>query len=568
MTFAAFVSTGITGWEADYSLKVLRRNSASRMTVQALYSGLVNEFDNATEMDDPDPMSAQTAVEFSLINGWHIPEVSLNYLSGGSIQTVGYDAAVTVNADGTARTDPIYVLTASAFAVNFADADVGKTITDGTRTGTLLSYNNTTKKLWVRMAAAGTVTWAGTLTCTTTLSGGGTAIGTLSSAATGEDVWANFYTLGTYPGSVVFYIYQNGVLVPTYTGYSAGALDQLVKIQGSNTVVDSRNVTMYARESLYLYDNFTAQASAAGGRNPVPIGVNADSNDTGAAVTGPTITFGTTSQDIGDGAGAQNYDVLVDAGGASTLALYRWLKQIAGRLAANPGTFSTLTSSSGYFYRYANASYTESKQGPFATYAGGKIFGARGIWITNVSDSNNRVLIDAAGNTRTPAVSVTVTVSGLVSGDRVRLSRSTGAGSFTVNKSQFTLNGTHTAATSIVVNETVGLDIPTTGAIVVGEASYTYSTLNRGTKTFGGLSATVTAAALTPTYVPLIDVVASGITAVSPAMTYVADVDIVFTVRKYGAGAGNSIKSFRNVGVVSNADVSFAAIRTVDPVAT
>ena len=110
MPFTAFASTGITGWEADFTLKVMRRNSASRMTVQALYSALMNEFDNSTEMDDKVPMSAQTPTEFSLINGWHIPESSMDYLSGGSIQTIGYDAAVGTNAD------PIYVLTASAFA--------------------------------------------------------------------------------------------------------------------------------------------------------------------------------------------------------------------------------------------------------------------------------------------------------------------------------------------------------------------------------------------------------------------------------------------------------------------
>lgn len=563
MPFTAFASTGITGWEADFVLKVMQRNSAARMSVQALYSGLMNEFDNSTEMDDKVPMSAQTPTEFSLINGWHIPESSMDYLSGGSVQTVGYDAAVSTN------TDPIYVLTASAFAVNFQAGDIGKTITDGTRTGTLLSYNNTTKKLWVRRAATGTVTWAGTLTSTAALAGGGTAIGTLSTAATGEDVWANFYTLGTYPGSVVFYVYQNGALVPTYTGYSTGALDQLVKTKAGNTAIDSGNVTMYARESTFLFDNFTAQASATGGRNPVPFGVNADANDTGAAVTGVTITFGTSAKDIGDGGGAVNYDVVVDGGGTkTTLEIYRFLKQAIARLAANPGSFTTLTSSSGYFYRYANASYTESKQSPFATYAGGKIFGARGIWIEGASDSNNRVLIDAAGATRTPPLSMTATVTGVVSGDRVLLARSTGSGSNTINKSQYTLNGTHTAATSIVVNEVVANDIPTTGVIRVGDARFTYATLNRATKTFGALSATVTAAAATPSYVPLIDAAASGTSIASPAMTYVGNFDVVYRLRKYAAGAGNSVLPFENVGVVGSSDVSFAAVRTVDPVAT
>jgi hypothetical protein len=558
MAFTAFASSGITGWEADFTLKVMRRNTASRMTVQALYSGLANEFDNSTEMDDKVPMSAQTPTEFSLINGWHIPEDSMSYLSGGSIQTIGYDAAVGTNAD------PIYVLTASAFAVNFQSTDIGKTITDGTRTGTLLSYNNTTRKLWVRRSAAGTVTWAGTLTCTTTLAGGGTAIGTLSAAATGEDVWANFYTLGTYPGSVVFYIYQNGALVPTYTGYTTGALDQLIKTKAANTAIDSSNVTIYARESTYLFDNFTAQASATGGRNPVPIGVNADANDTGAAVSGPTITFGTVSKDIGDGGGAVNYDVSVNGGGLTTLEVYRWLKQRVYRTAANPGTFTTLTSSSGYFYRYANAAYTESKQAPFGTYAGGKIFGARGIWIENVSDANNRVLIDAAGTTHTPPVSVTATVSGVVSGDRVLLARSTGSGSNTINKSQFTISST--TASTVVATTTPASDIPTTGGVLrIGDTRYTYT--SRSGATFSGVSPSPSGATGT-FYVPLIDDIASGTSIGSQPMIYNAAFDVVYRVRKYASGAGNSILPFENVGVVSNADVSFAAVRTVDPVAT
>ena len=37
MAFTAFATSGISGWEADFTLKVMRRNSASRMTVQALH---------------------------------------------------------------------------------------------------------------------------------------------------------------------------------------------------------------------------------------------------------------------------------------------------------------------------------------------------------------------------------------------------------------------------------------------------------------------------------------------------------------------------------------------------
>lgn len=568
MAFSAFISTGITGWEVDYGLKVFRRASGSRILTQTLYSGLMNEFDDAAQMDDKIPMSAQTPTEYSLINGWHIPEDSMGYLYGGSIQTSGYDAANSNNPD------PIYVLTASSFAVNFQLSDIGKVITDGTRTGTLLSYDNTAKKLWVRRAAAGTVTWSGTLSCTTTLAGGGTAIGTLSTAATGEDVWANFYTLGTYTTQVM-YIYQNGTLITQYPGYTNGSLDQLIKTKSSGSTIDSGNVTIYCRESTFLYDNFTATASATGGRNPVPISVNTDTNDTGVAVAGVTVTFGTTSQDIGDGDGPQNYDVLVDGGGTKTcLEVYRYLKQIVGRTAANPGTFTTLTTGSGYFYRYANASYTEQKQAPFAQFAGGKIFGSRGIYITNVTDPNNRVLIDSANNPRTPPTTVLVTVTGVVTGDRVIVTRSTGTGSTLTRKNQFTTasGGANSGATTVVVNEAVGNDIPTTGVIRINDDRYTYSGLNRNTKTFSGISPALsqTYSTNTNTYVPLIDdVVPGAATSISGTpYVYVSNLDVVVRVRRYTAGAGNSIYPFENSGTIGNTNASFSAVRQIDPVAT
>lgn len=570
MAFTAFVSAGITGWEVDYTIKVIRYASGSRMTVQTLYSGLMNEWDDSTQMDDKIPMSAQTPTEFTLTNGWHIPESSMGYLSGGSIQTSGYDSGNSSNLD------PIHVITMSAWTNAPVSTDIGKTVTGASGgTGTLLSYDTATKKLWVRVAQSySTATWAGAINVTSGTAIGGTLSGT---PATGEDVWANFYTLGTYPGTVVFYIYQNGSKINTYGTYSAGDLDQLIKTKSSGSTIDSGKVTIYGRESQYLYDNFTATASATGGRNPVPIGINADTNDTGAAVSGVTVVFGATTSDVNGDGTAESYDVTVDGGGTNTcLEVYRYLKQIIGRTAANPGTFSSITpntgAGTGYFYRYANAAYTETKQAPFAQFAGGKIFGARGILITNVTDPNNRVLIDSAGVTRTPPVTVTVQVTGVQSGDRVLVARSTGAGSVSVNKSQFTITSAASGAGSITVSVgggSVPTDIPTTGVIRVGDDPYTYTALNRGTGVFtisGTLSRTYTGA--DSCYVPLIDAAASGTSISGTPLQYLADINVVYRVRRYTAGAGNSILPFENSGVVKNVDISFSAVRTIDPVAT
>ena len=105
----------------------------------------------------------------------------------------------------------------------------------------------------------------------------------------------------------------------------------------------------------------------------------------------------------------------------------------------------------------------------------------------------------------------------------------------------------------------------TSGVLRIGDTRYTYS--GRTGATFSGVSPSPSGAT-GAFYVPLIDDAASGTTIASQAITYAADINVVYRVRKYATGAGNSILPFENVGVVGSSDVSFAAVRTVDPVAT
>lgn len=480
MAFQNF--TNLTDWQYDTATKQIKHNTGTtRITVNALYSEIMDEFDNSGQMDDTVPMSAQTPTEYTMINGWTFSADSdLGYLYGGSI--------------------------------------------------------------------------------------------VVQKATTDRDVWANFYTLGTIESDGVVFWYQNGVAVSAHPGYTQGHIDQLIKVVSGGANVSTDGTALAVRAYLRnnasgnadLYDHFTAVASATGGRNPIPLASSPDTNDdgNGSAVSGVTIVFGTTSQDIGDGNGAQNYDVLIDGAGNSVAQVYKFLKYWTRR--GNTSAVGTGNALHAQFYRGANSAYLEVKQAPFGSFAGGKIYGARGIYITNVSDPTNRVLIDAANVVRQPPTSVTASVTSVASGDRVFMARSTGPGSNTVNKTQFTLNGAHASgASTVIVNETVGLDIPTTGKIRVGEVSYTYTALNRGTKTFT-ISGTlgVGYSSGTGTYVPLIDDVAAGTQIASPAIQYVADINVVYRVRKKG------IQPFENTGTVGNTNFSAAAIRTTDTIAT
>ena len=452
----------------NYTAKTITHTAGStRYHVNALYSWLMDLFDDAGQMDDTVPMSAQTPVEYALINGWTFgSDADLGYLYGGSI--------------------------------------------------------------------------------------------VVEKATTDRDVWANFYTLGTIESDGVVYWQQNGASVAAHPGYLQGHIDQLVKVVANGADVDSRNVTAFLRNrataNADLYDHFTAQASATGGRNPIPLATSPDANDDGADVSAYaiTITFGATTEDVdGDGI-AESYGVRVDCGGAYTCAqAYKYLKHVTRR-----GAVALLNGVQGQFYRGLSG-YAEVKQAPFGTFAGGKFFGARGVLLTGATDANNRQLIDSTGVTRVPPTTVAVVVSGLVTGDRVLVGRTSGG---VLNKSQFTLAGAHTSASTVTVNEVLGNDIADSGVLRLGDARHTYTGINRGAKQFTGVSPVLTGSANAPLYNPLIDDVAAG-ASMSKSFVYVADFAIVARVRKKG------ILPFENTATVTNAGASISAIRTADAIA-
>jgi hypothetical protein len=457
----------------NYSTKKISHVSGStRYTVNALYSWLMDLFDDASQMDDTVPMSAQTPTEYTLINGWTFDSDSdLGYLYGGSI--------------------------------------------------------------------------------------------VVQKATTDRDVWANFYTLGTIEADGVVYWFQNGAAVSAHPGYTTGHIDQLVKVvsNGSNISTDGTALAVRAylrnraSSNADLYDHFTGIATATGGRNPIPLASSPDTNDDGADVSAYsiTVTFGSYTEDVDGDATAESYGCKVDCGSAYSCAeAYKYLKWLTRR-----GSTTTVNGVQGQFYRGVNSAYTEVKQAPFGSFAGGKFFGARGVLLTNVTDSNNRQLIDSSGATKIPPTTVSIVVSGVAAGDRVLVARSSGGA---VNKTQFTLNGTHTSAATVTVNEAIGNDIPDSGNLRLGDTAYTYTGINRGSKQFTGVSPALSGAGGAALYQPYIDGVAAG-TSMSKSFVYSADFDIIARVRK------KSILPFENTATVTNAGASISAIRTADTIA-
>ena len=235
-------------------------------TTRALYSFIQDTFDELVQLDDTVPMSAQTPTEFTLINGWFIDDESIKFLYGGALQTSGYNGVIQLITFGGTYT--------SAIA-----SDIGKMVNDdGSDTGNLLHYNNTTKKWWVRW---GTTIASGSVI---TLDSSGTGGGTTNSTGdyTGEDLYANVYTLGsiaTNPNPQT-YIFQNSSSITPWWGRGDvnAAIDVLIKVKESGSEIDGASITVYVRHYGDLYDHFAIDLSS-GGRNAVPLSSATDLNN-------------------------------------------------------------------------------------------------------------------------------------------------------------------------------------------------------------------------------------------------------------------------------------------------
>jgi hypothetical protein len=145
-------------------------------------------------------MSAQTPTEYSLINGWFIDEVSIKYLSGGAIKTIGWSSNV------------ISQIGYNSGGTHLLHTDIGKVITGTTTsdTATILFFDDRTVdgdqgKLWLRPTAAATDLFDNGTEAYTVASSSAVGVFTAVSVS-GENTWANMYTIGTIEFNTAIYV--------------------------------------------------------------------------------------------------------------------------------------------------------------------------------------------------------------------------------------------------------------------------------------------------------------------------------------------------------------------------
>ena len=265
---------------------------------------------------------------------------SMEYLKGGALKTASW-ARVTGTNTGIVR------ITYTEGATVLIASDIGKTIANGTATGTILDYNtiSTPKVMWIRPTDnTATHNWSAT-SGVMTITGSTGNPSQASASVTGESTWANFYSLGTIEKFTHLYVYQNGLYLTKYKSatidwwgntlvsavWADGHIDILVNVREVGVLIDAGFVTVLARQYGKTYDNFIVDINT-GGRNPIPLAAGADLNN--------IIGFRQFTSTVGVGTFNVNNFIYAPAAGGWTAATKRG---VLTAVSGSPGTTPTLT---------------------------------------------------------------------------------------------------------------------------------------------------------------------------------------------------------------------------------
>lgn len=505
-------------------------------STQDYYSLIQDLFDEqgtnslAGAMRLKNPMASRGQFDFVITNKWYITQRLIKHLKGGSISTNGY-------------TNEIYTLSFNASGyTNAVTSDIGKTVVSGANSGKLVDYDNS-RRVW-KVRSPG-VTWGNSLAVTIT---SGTGAGTTKASGgslTGEDLHANFYTVGdTVSGNKYFLL---GGTIYDGTGWfgsgNSGSgnihLDILATVKEAGVIIGS-SPRVFSRNQYETFDWAEADISG-GGRTPIPLATQLDLNNTTAYSTlanyvhtsqGGTgtlgqikIDFGSYTADINTDNTNESYEARLDVNNQTLQTAYEASKYIVSRGQSSV----TIDGVPASVYVSADPSYTPVKSAPFGTFAGGKLFAARGLYPINLQsvDASNYQLVDSNGNPISPPKFVSCTISGLQSGLSVTAYRAKLTDSTEVDPSLYTLaTGNNSGGSVLTVQQTIAADTPSTGKIRIvnpatqSEDSYSYTGYNRVAKTFT-LSSTLTRnyANTETAYIGYIDTIASG-SSVSVAVQY------------------------------------------------
>jgi hypothetical protein len=235
----------------------------------------------------------------------------------------------------------------------------------------------------------------------------------------GGTLFGNLYTDGP-ASSETIYLIQNGVKITPW--WTTGNINILLRVMTAGVLIDEGIVEVFTRDFNHIYDHSTIYI-VEGGKTPALLFTGLDTNNETVPTTIDDFTDITlietpTTQDIGDGTGPQNYYGTINCAGRIKEEVYEYLKYIT----RGGSTYQIFGGNGEVFYKI-NPAFSEMKNGPLATMAGGVLF-AQGWWITNINtdDTLNYAVIDENGvSHQVPVPDPYITIINLVAGSRVQL---------------------------------------------------------------------------------------------------------------------------------------------------
>lgn len=291
-------------------------------TMNEIYSAMATLLDETTTIDDGTCFSAETPVEYTIgkidtgdTEPWYITYDLMEKVTGGALRSSGWTRVTASN------TGIICVPVISATS-DIDSTDEGDTISGATTgSGTLLEYivtGGTNDYAFIRPdddTAPSDFTTADQQLDMLSSAHFGDQWSTAAST-TGEQIWANLYSIGTIDPNVHLYQYQGAVATDgdrvrvfswndnTQDWYGNGHIDTVVALKDIEVavwdIIDGGFLTVFARKYGDLYASFEVATSiTSGGRNPIPVQTAADlDNTTGlkrVTLSGDSGTF-----DVGD----------------------------------------------------------------------------------------------------------------------------------------------------------------------------------------------------------------------------------------------------------------------------
>jgi hypothetical protein len=268
-------------------------------TLNELYSAMATLLDETTTIDDGTAFSAETPVEYTTgkidagdTEPWYVSFDLMEHITGGALRTSGWERVQDSNCG--------IVIVPVTSGGSIVAADAGNDIVHATDSdaGTLLEFIDTggdTDFCVIRpdssAAANNFDSTSGNLNCN------GNSAAQEGAATTGEQIWANLYSLGTIDANVHLYLYQGEAAADadrvrlfswndgTQDWYGNGHIDICVALKDITastwSVIDGGYVTVFARKYGDMYASFeVACSTTSGGRNPIPLQTAADIDNT------------------------------------------------------------------------------------------------------------------------------------------------------------------------------------------------------------------------------------------------------------------------------------------------